>query len=122
MEEGGPRGKHHFGDKEEDLKHYAWYWENSARTTHPVGELRPLVLEGREFYDLHGNVWEWGMDRYVNTLPGGDNPLHTSSAPYRVVRGGSWFYGAQYLRSANRNYYSRKGWDNYVGFRLVRTR
>ena len=119
---GRSRGKYHFGDKEEDLKHYAWYWENSARTTHPVGELRPLVLEGREFYDLHGNVWEWGMDRYVNTLPGGDNPLHTSSAPGRVVRGGSWYDFARYLRSAIRVNYYREDVDNYVGFRLVRTR
>ena len=116
------RGKYHFGDKEEDLKHYAWYWENSARTTHPVGELRPLVLEGREFYDLHGNVWEWGMDGYVNTLPGGDNPLHTSSAPDRVVRGGSWVNSAQYLRSANRNFDYPEYGIFYVGFRLVRTR
>ena len=94
---GRSRGKYHFGDKEEDLKHYAWYGENSAGTTHPVGELRPLVLEGREFYDLHGNVWEWGMDRYVDTLLGGDNPLHTSSAPTRVVRGGSWHSGCALL-------------------------
>ena len=119
---GMSRGKYHFGDKEEDLKHYAWYGENSARTTHPVGELRPLVLEGREFYDLHGNVWEWGMDRYVNTLPGGDNPLHTSSAPYRVVRGGSWRNGALGLRSAYRSSYGPGSRDNYVGLRLVRTR
>ena len=119
---GSSRGKYHFGDKEEDLKHYAWYRENSAGTTHPVGELRPLVLEGREFYDLHGNVWEWGMDRYVDTLLGGDNPLHTSSAPYRVVRGGSRYIGAHYLRSANRYGDNPKSGYYDIGFRLVRTR
>ena len=119
---GKSRGKYYFRDKEKDFKHYAWYGKNSAGTTHPVGELRPLVLEGREFYDLHGNVWEWGMDRYVGTLLGGDNPLHTSSAPFRVVRGGSWNYGAQYLSSASRyNFYAENG-GSYVGFRLVRTR
>ena len=119
---GMSRGKYHFGDKEEDLKHYAWYGENSARTTHPVGELRPLVLEGREFYDLHGNVWEWGMDRYVDRFLGGDNPLHTSSAPNRVVRGGSWSYRAQDLRSANRYDGIPGSRISSVGFRLVRTR
>ena len=119
---GKSRGKYHFGDKEKDFKHYAWYRKNSAGTTHPVGELRPLVLEGREFYDLHGNVWEWGMDRYVGTLLGGDNPLHTSSAPDRVVRGGSWFGSARYLRSADRGYFYPEGRDFSVGFRLVRTR
>ena len=57
---GKSRGKYHFGDKEEDLKHYAWYRENFVGRTHSVGELKALVLEGQEFYDLHGNVWEWG--------------------------------------------------------------
>ena len=81
-----------------------------------------MVLEGREFYDLHGNVWEWGMDGYVGTLLGGDNPLHTSSAPYRVVRGGGWFNGARNLRSGSRDYGSPEDGDYGVGFRLVRTR
>ena len=119
---GKSRGKYHFGDKEEDLKHYGRYGENSGGTTHPVGELRALVLEGREFYDLHGNVWEWGMDRYVDTLLGGDNPLHTSSGSYRVVRGGGWNYDARYLRSASRYNYYAKDRYSFVGFRLVRTR
>ena len=119
---GKSRGEYHFGDKEEDLEHYAWYLENSGGTTHPVGELRALVLEGREFYDLHGNVWEWGMDRYVDTLLGGDNPLHTSSAPNRVGRGGGWYDGARHLRSANRGGDGPGDRDDGVGFRLVRTR
>ena len=44
---GKSRGKYHFGDKEEDLKHYGWYGENSGGTTHPVGELRAMVLDGQ---------------------------------------------------------------------------
>ena len=118
---GKSSGEYHFGDKKEDLKHYAWYWENSGGTTHPVGELKALVLEGREFYDLHGNVWEWGMDHYGKRLPGGDNPLHTHSGPV-VSRGGSWNYDARYLRSANRGYGNPGNRGNFVGFRLVRTR
>ena len=119
---GKSRGDYHFGDKEEDLKHYAWYGENSGGTTHPVGELRPLVFEGREFYDLHGNVWEWVQDSYGKVLPGGDNPLQTSSAPNRVVRGGSWSYDVQNLRSAYRGSGSPLVRYYYVGLRLVRTR
>ena len=112
------RGKYHFGDKEEDLKHYAWYGENSAGRTHPVGELKALVLEGREFYDLHGNVWEWGMDYYGERLPGGDNPLHTHSGPARVIRGGSWSNRARNLRSVFRiNDYPGNRYDHVVGFR-----
>ena len=120
---GKSKGMYHFGDKEKDLEHYAWYEENSGGTTHPVGELRALVLEGREFYDLHGNVWEWGMDRYVDTLLGGDNPLYTSSGSYRVrvVRGGSWRNDARYLRSADRAYVYREVRHEGLGLRLVRT-
>ena len=119
---GKSRGDYHFGDKEEDLKHYAWYGENSGGTTHPVGELRPLVFEGREFYDLHGNVWEWVQDSYGKVLPGGDNPLQTSSAPGRVVRGGGWSYFARHLRSANRGIVYPEFRYYGVGLRLVRTR
>ena len=121
---GKSSGEYHLGDKQEDLQHYAWYAENSGARTHPVGELAPLVLEGQElFYDLYGNVWEWGMDHYGERLPGGDNPLHVaSSSSYRVIRGGSWYGYAQVLRSAYRsNDYSGDRYS-YVGFRLVRTR
>ena len=119
---GKSSGEYHFGDKEEDLKDYAWYDRNSGRTTHPVGELTPLVLEGQEFYDVHGNVWEWGMDHYGKRLPGGDNPLHTHSGPTLVIRGGSWYSLARALRSANRAYVNPGLRDYSVGFRLVRTR
>ena len=88
-----------------------------------MGELTPLVLEGQEFYDVHGNVWEWGMDSYDRQLSGGNDPLHVASpSSYRVFRGGSWVYDARYLRSANRNYDLQGSRYSYVGLRLVRTR
>ena len=119
---GKSRGDYHFGDKEEDLKHYAWYRDNSGGTTHPVGELKALVLEGQRFYDLHGNVWEWGMDHYRQRLRGGDNPLHTHSGSNRVVRGGRWSSDARNLRSAFRSDDGREYGSKNTGLRLVRTR
>ena len=120
---GKSSGEYHFGDKEEDLQHYAWYNKNSGARTHPVGELTPLVLEGQEFYDVHGNVWEWGMDRDDRPLWGGNDPLHVaSSSPYRVVRGGGWDNFARDLRSANRYDVNSGHGYWYVGLRLVRTR
>ena len=120
---GKSREKYHFGDNEEDLKHYAWYGKNSNGITHPVGGLRPLIIEGKEFYDVHGNVSEWGMDFYEKgTLSGGDNPFHGGSGPLRVVRGGSLFYYAQFLNSSHRTYCISTCRGPGLGLRLVRTR
>ena len=119
---GKSSGEYHFGDKKEDLQHYAWYAENSGATTHPVGELTPLVLEGQEFYDVHGNVREWGMDSYDRLLPGGNDPQPVALSSYRVIRGGSWYGYEPGLRSAARNYTYPGSRYNNVGLRLVRTR
>ena len=119
---GKSSGEYHFGDKQEDLQDHAWYDKNSANTTHPVGELTPLVLEGQEFYDVHGNVGEWGMDSYYRPLSGGNDPQPVASSSSRVFRGGSWHFNAQYLRSAYRRFNAPEYGSGYVGFRLVRTR
>ena len=108
-----------FGNTSSFLKSYAWYWENSGKKTHPVGLKSPNPYG---LYDVHGNVWEWVQGSYGKVLPGGDNPLHTSSSPNRVVRGGSWGNDAQYLRSAYRYNVYPGDWYNLVGLRLVRTR
>ncbi|MDR2095402.1 MAG: SUMF1/EgtB/PvdO family nonheme iron enzyme [Treponema sp.] len=76
-------------------------------------------------YDMHGNVWEWCWDRYgsydgkAQTDPAGPSDPASSDAD-RVERGGGWSAYAQYLRSANRNYYTPSGRVGNLGFRLVR--
>ena len=57
-------------------------------------------------YDLSGNVWEWcqdwyDSDYYQNSPP--NNPQGPKTGDYRVLRGGSWRYGADYLRVSYRN-------------------
>ncbi|MDZ4677899.1 MAG: SUMF1/EgtB/PvdO family nonheme iron enzyme, partial [Oligoflexia bacterium] len=65
----------HFGNNEADLGKYAWFSGNSGSTTHPVAKKDPLIVNGKEFYDMHGNVWEWVEDAWADKLPGGKDPV-----------------------------------------------
>ena len=57
-----------FFKDEADLAQYAWYEGNSDEKPHPVGLLQAMVIDGREFYDLYGNVREWGWDHKADEL------------------------------------------------------
>ena len=118
---GTANGKYHFGDNDAELKDHAWHSENADGKTHPVGQLKPLIVDGKDFYDLHGNVWEWGWDWHASDLKGGDNPVGAKTGSDRVVRGGSWYYNASFLRSAYRGNVGPGYRYGNVGFRLVRT-
>jgi formylglycine-generating enzyme required for sulfatase activity len=101
-----------------ELKEFAWFTRNSESNTHPVGTRRPNPWG---LHDLHGNVWEWCLDRWEGGLPGGviTNQPAASKGNLRVGRGGSWLYEAKACRSANRDDYSPWNRCSDVGFRVV---
>jgi formylglycine-generating enzyme required for sulfatase activity len=117
---GTANGVYHFGDGEADLERHGWFNANSGQTTHPVATRGPLVIDGQEFYDLHGNVWEWTQDWYDSTLKGGKDPRGPSTGSGRVVRGGCWYGSARDLRSGHRGGWGPGGRSSGVGFRLAR--
>jgi formylglycine-generating enzyme required for sulfatase activity len=108
-----------FGDDVGQLGEYAWYAENSGKTTHPVGQLKPNLWG---LYDMYGNVWEWVQDWYAAyTADAAVNPAGPPSSSHRVNRGGSWLDVARCCRSAFRAFDLPGYRGGLLGFRLVRT-
>ena len=87
--------------------------------TLPVAQLPP---NGWGLYDMHGNVAEWCLDWYAANYyaAGADaDPAGPEEGENRVYRGGSWFYGAEAMRSACRESTWPTGRNSNIGFRVV---
>ena len=72
-------------------------------------------------YDMHGNVLEWCLDWY-GTYPGSaQDPEGAASGSDRMQRGGSWFFIANYCRSAIRWMGNPSVRGSFIGFRVAKT-
>jgi formylglycine-generating enzyme required for sulfatase activity len=115
----GSKTAYSFGDDSGQLSKYAWFADNDGNTTHPVGQLQPNAWG---LYDMHGNVWEWVQDLFGQYTAEPAIDLQGPAAGLaRVSRGGSWGFGAEYCRSAYRNYDAPGYRLGYLGFRLLGT-
>ncbi len=73
-------------------------------------------------FDTHGNVWEWCHDSWdgsANYPSSVVSDPYVSSGPFRVVRGGDWYFAAANCRSADRRGYNPGYTNNGIGFRVV---
>ena len=102
-----------------------WKWTIKASDgyvfTSPVGSFRPNAFG---LYDMHGNAWQWCTDwygeKYYAASPT-DDPSGPDSGEHRVLRGGSWFDGACFTRSATRDWITPFNRHYLTGFRVART-
>ena len=101
-------------------KTYCNFNRNVGDTT-PVGQYSPKGDSPYGLQDMAGNVWEWVNDWYDSSYYANspsENPKGPSSEqPYRVLRGGSWYYVVGNVRSANRDRFSPDFRDYVNGFR-----
>ncbi len=72
----------------------------NADTT-PAGSHSPQGDSPYGLADMAGNVWEWTADPY-RPYPGSNYACASYEEPNRVLRGGSWSYGRDYVRCAAR--------------------
>ena len=94
------------------------------------GEFRQETIEVGSFpanafglHDVHGNVWEWVEDAWHPNYQGAPNDgsvWRGGDPSLRILRGGSWNYDPDILRSADRGRLHPDDRSIVIGFRVSR--
>ena len=87
--------------------------------TAPVGS---FAANGYGLNDMNGNVWEWVEDSWHSDYkgaPADGSAWESGGSASGVLRGGSWYGGAQDVRSANRSDGTPDNRYYGIGFRLA---
>lgn len=101
------------------LSDYAWYLSNSHDQTHEVGQKLPNPWG---LYDVHGNVWEYVQDSWVDDYGSASedgSAVEKGEGSVRVARGGGYSSKENALYTAYRRKQDPRDGDPSIGFRLV---
>ena len=101
------------GLPQEYLIDCAWFNKNSNNQTHSVGEKREIMIGNGDFYDVQGNVSEWGHSK--------DLDGSVCIDPSRSVCGGSYCDKPADLSSRRHTERDANTRSPTVGLRLVKT-
>jgi formylglycine-generating enzyme required for sulfatase activity len=111
---GGKATRFSFGDDESLLGDHAWYGglsgDGSAKNEQYAHEVGLKKANPFGLFDMHGNVWEWCQDGWLDgqeyaTFAGktvSDPQGPSGQVSLRAYRGGGWFNDGWYCRSALR--------------------
>jgi serine/threonine protein kinase/formylglycine-generating enzyme required for sulfatase activity len=122
----GAMTSRYYGETEELLENYAWYFQNAQYRAWPVGSKKPNDLG---LFDMHGNVLTWCQARpEIYSQGQGDKAIEdkedtlsiTRLGPL-VMRGGSFTHLPDLVRSASRFQNLAQVRYMNLGFRPART-
>jgi formylglycine-generating enzyme required for sulfatase activity len=92
-------------------------WDDGYELTAPVGSFE-AGASWCEALDMAGNVWEWVNDWYqadYYAVSPDSNPPGPERVEHKVRRGGAWGGNANFVRSADRSWYSPDITDDLSG-------
>jgi formylglycine-generating enzyme required for sulfatase activity len=89
----------------QSIEAVAWYTNNAGGAVHAVAGKQPNAFG---LYDMSGNALEWVEDCWndsYNGAPADGSAWKSGDCSNRVLRGGSWNDGQEFVRSAARTIY-----------------
>jgi formylglycine-generating enzyme required for sulfatase activity len=126
---GDSDGKSIASDVYNDIKYGSGAYDQGPTGIFRATTTRPRTFPPNRFgiYDMHGNVWEYCLDKvadsYADTPGDGAAYLSGPRDAQRILRGGSWSHNPAICRSAYRDSIDpgSSGWQGRIGLRVACT-